>query len=153
MHFDVFTLFPAIFESPLQESILRRALEMGQLSVALHNIRDYAAGKHRVTDDTPYGGGGGMVMKPEPIFAAVETVLGDDLPHTPVILTSPQGRLFNQQVAWELSEHERLAVICGRYLWPLRGCGRTRASIFGHARDFYRRLRVDRRRTSGVGAH
>ncbi len=115
MHFDVFTLFPAIFESPLQESILRRALEMGQLSVALHNIRDYAAGKHRVTDDTPYGGGGGMVMKPEPIFAAVETVLGDDLPHTPVILTSPQGRLFNQQVAWELSEHERLAVICGRY--------------------------------------
>lgn len=115
MHFDVFTLFPAIFESPLQESILKRAQEMGRLSVALHSIRDYATGKHRITDDYPYGGGGGMVMKPEPIFAAVETVLGEDLPRTPVILTSPQGRLFNQKVAWELAGYERLAVICGRY--------------------------------------
>jgi tRNA (guanine37-N1)-methyltransferase len=115
MHFDVFTLFPTIFESPLNESILKRAQEMGRLSVALHDIRDYAAGKHRIADDYPYGGGGGMVMKPEPIFAAVETVLGADLPHTPVILTSPQGRLFNQQTAWELSKCQRLAVICGRY--------------------------------------
>lgn len=115
MHFDVFTLFPPILESPLRESILKRAQETGRLSVALHNIRDYATDKHRITDDYPYGGGGGMVMKPEPIFAAVETVLGEALPETPVILTSPQGRLFTQQVAWELTGHKRLAVICGRY--------------------------------------
>ena len=115
MHFDVFTLFPAIFESPLQESILKRAQEMGRLSVALHNIRDYATDKHHITDDYPYGGGGGMVMKPEPIFAAVETVLGAASSTTPIILTSPQGRLFDQQVAWELAKNERLAVICGRY--------------------------------------
>jgi tRNA (guanine37-N1)-methyltransferase len=115
MHFDVFTLFPAIFESPLQESILKRAQEMGRLSVALHNIRDYATDKHHITDDYPYGGGGGMVMKPEPIFAAVEAVLGAALSTTPIILTSPQGRLFDQQAAWELAKNERLAVICGRY--------------------------------------
>lgn len=115
MHFDVFTLFPEIFESPLKESILKRAQEMGRLSVALHNIRDYASGKHRITDDYPYGGGGGMVMKPEPVFAAVETVLGDALPGMPIILTSPQGRRFTQKAARELAKHERLAVICGRY--------------------------------------
>ena len=115
MHFDVFTLFPAIFSSPLQESILKRAQEMGRLSVALHDIRDYATGKHRITDDYPYGGGGGMVMKPEPIFAAVETVLGEALHETPVILTSPQGRPFSQQLARELAGNQRLAIICGRY--------------------------------------
>ncbi len=115
MRVDVFTLFPDIFQGPLQESILKRAQEMGRLSVALHNIRDYATGKHRITDDYAYGGGGGMVMKPEPIFAAVESVLGDALPVTPVILLSPQGRLFNQAVAQELARHERLALICGRY--------------------------------------
>jgi tRNA (guanine37-N1)-methyltransferase len=115
MHFDVFTLFPTIFVGPLQESILKRAQEMGRLSVALHNIRDYATGKHSITDDYPYGGGGGMVMKPEPIFTAVESILDEALHDTPVILTSPQGRLFNQEIARELSEHERLAVICGRY--------------------------------------
>lgn len=115
MHFDVFTLFPTIFSSPLRESILKRAQEMGRLSVALHDIRDYAAGKHRITDDTPYGGGGGMVMKPEPIFAAVETVLGEALPEIPVVLTSPQGRPFSQQLARELAGYQRLAIICGRY--------------------------------------
>jgi tRNA (guanine37-N1)-methyltransferase len=115
MHFDVFTLFPDILSSPLQESILKRAQEMGRLSVALHNIRDYAADKHHITDDYPYGGGGGMVMKPEPIFAAVESVLGEALVNTPVILLTPQGRVFNQRVARELSAHERVALICGRY--------------------------------------
>jgi tRNA (guanine37-N1)-methyltransferase len=115
MHFDVFTLFPNIFESPLQESILKRAQEMGRLAVTLHQIRDYATDKHHITDDTPYGGGGGMVMKPEPIFAAVEAVLAEALPDTPVILTSPQGRPFNQALAHELAAHERLALICGRY--------------------------------------
>lgn len=72
MHFDILTLFPDMFDGPFQESIIRRALEQGLVSIAVHNIRDYAPGKHRVTDDTPYGGGGGMVMKPEPIFQAVE---------------------------------------------------------------------------------
>jgi len=115
LHFDVFTLFPTIFASPLQESILKRAQEMGRLSVALHDIRDYTTDKHHITDDYPYGGGGGMVMKPEPIFAAVEAVLAEALPETPVILLSPQGRLFNQAAARELAEHQRLALICGRY--------------------------------------
>jgi tRNA (guanine37-N1)-methyltransferase len=115
MHFDVFTLFPGIFEGPLQESILKRAQEMGRLSVAIHNIRDYATDKHHTTDDYPYGGGGGMVMKPDPIFAAVEDVLGTALTTTSVILTSPQGRLFNQAIAWEMAQQARLTIICGRY--------------------------------------
>ncbi len=115
MHFDVFTLFPAIFEGPLQESILKRAQEMGRLVVALHDIRAYASGKHRITDDYPYGGGGGMVMKPEPIFAAVQGVLGERVSDAPIILLTPQGRLFDQGVARELAVYERLALICGRY--------------------------------------
>ena len=115
MHFDVFTLFPDILKSPLQESILKRAQDMGRVSVALHNIRDYTTDKHHVTDDAPYGGGGGMVIKPEPIFAAVESVLGEALADTPVILLTPQGRLFHQDAARELVAHERLALICGRY--------------------------------------
>ena len=77
-HFDIFTLFPGMFGGFLSDSILKRAQDAGVVSVALHNIRDYAEGRHRVTDDTPYGGGGGMVMKPEPIFRAVETVLRRD---------------------------------------------------------------------------
>jgi tRNA (guanine37-N1)-methyltransferase len=114
MDFDVFTLFPSMFCGPLEESILKRAREGGLLSVRLHDIRDYATDKHHVTDDAPYGGGGGMVMKPEPIFAAVEAVLGEDR-ESPIILLSPQGRAFNQAVASELADHRRLALICGRY--------------------------------------
>src|SRR6185295_9183778 len=76
MRIEIFTLFPAMFESPLQESILKRAQASGALEIAVHNIRDYTTDRHHTTDDMPYGGGGGMVMKPEPIFAAVETVLG-----------------------------------------------------------------------------
>ncbi len=78
IHFDIFTLFPGMFAGVLDDSILKRARDAGILSVALHNIRDYAEGRHRITDDTPYGGGGGMVMKPEPIFRAVETVLSHE---------------------------------------------------------------------------
>lgn len=114
MHFDVLTLFPSMFRGPLEESILQRAQDSGRLSVALHNIRDYAPGKHRITDDAPYGGGGGMVMKPEPIFAAVEAVVGGET-GIPIILLSPQGRLFTQAVAKELSCHPRVLLICGRY--------------------------------------
>ena len=114
VHFDVLTLFPSIFDGPLEESILKRAREGGRLSVALHNIRDYATDKHHVTDDAPYGGGGGMVMKPEPIFAAVEAVVsGDD--DVPIILLSPQGRLFTHTVAAELSHYSRIVFVCGRY--------------------------------------
>jgi tRNA (guanine37-N1)-methyltransferase len=123
MRFDVFTLFPEIFSSPLQESILKRAIEAGHLEVQLHNIRDYTADKHHITDDYPYGGGGGMLMKPEPVFSAVESVLGigneasgmRQTTAVPIILLTPQGRPFNQDIAWELSKHDRLALICGRY--------------------------------------
>ncbi len=115
MHFDILTLFPGIFAGAFEESILKRAREAGLVTMALHNIRDYAAGRHRVTDDTPYGGGGGMIMKPEPIFAAVEAVLGEQRATTPILLLTPEGRLFNQAVARELSRHRRLLLICGRY--------------------------------------
>jgi len=103
-----------MFGGPLEESILKRARESGRLSVALHNVRDYATDKHHVTDDAPFGGGGGMVMKPEPIFAAVEAILagGADVP---IILLSPQGRLFTQAVAAELARCPRIVLICGRY--------------------------------------
>jgi tRNA (guanine37-N1)-methyltransferase len=140
VHFDIFTLFPGMFASPLGESIVKRALDRGLLSISLHNIRDYTTDRHHVCDDTPYGGGGGMVMKPTPIFRAVETVLtrpagwalpAEDVyvnlpawdestptplpPEVPIILLTPQGRPLNQKVVHELSAHRRLALICGRY--------------------------------------
>ncbi len=116
MRFDILTLFPEMFDSPLNHSILKRAREQGLISVTVHNIRDYATDKHRMTDDTPYGGGGGMVMKPEPIFEAVEAILtGDPGRQGPVILLSPQGRLFTQEVAHELAAHSRILLVCGRY--------------------------------------
>jgi len=114
MRFDLFSLFPEVFDSYLNTSILKRAREAGTLEVRTHNIRDWATDRHHTTDDTPYGGGGGMVMKPEPIFAAVESVLGCP-PGCPVILLSPQGRSFTQEIAFELSRIEHLALICGRY--------------------------------------
>jgi tRNA (guanine37-N1)-methyltransferase len=82
--------------------------------VQTHNIRDWAIDKHHTTDDTPYGGGGGMVMKPEPVFAALEDILGQP-PNCPIILMSPQGRPFTQEIAFELAEHDHLALLCGRY--------------------------------------
>jgi tRNA (guanine37-N1)-methyltransferase len=114
MRFDVFTLFPEVFEPYLQTSILQRALQKGLVEVKVHNIRDATTDRHHVTDDEPYGGGGGMVMKPEPIFAAVEGVLGSP-PGCPVILLTPQGRVFTQGVAQELAQHPHLALLCGRY--------------------------------------
>jgi tRNA (guanine37-N1)-methyltransferase len=116
-----------MFAGPFDDSIVQRARQAGIVSSALHNIRNYAEGKHRVTDDYPYGGGGGMVMKPEPIFNAVETVLGmrvpfeaagegsEAQPPVPIMLLTPQGRLFDQGVALELATHERIALVCGRY--------------------------------------
>jgi len=114
MRIDVFTLFPEVFEPYLSLSILARARERGLLDVRLHNIRDWTTDRHRTVDDEPYGGGGGMVMKPEPIFSAVEDVLGRP-PRAPVILMTPQGRVFNQTIAWQLSRLPRIAIIAGRY--------------------------------------
>jgi tRNA (guanine37-N1)-methyltransferase len=117
MRIDLFTLFPGICHAYLQESILKRAQAAGLLEIQVHNLRDYAPGKHAVTDDIPYGGGGGMVMKPEPVFSAVEAVLGqaDARAGVPVILLTPQGRPFTQAVAQALAARPRLALVCGRY--------------------------------------
>ena len=127
MRFDLFTLFPEICAAYLQESILKRAQEAGLIEVSLHNIRDHAAGKHRVTDDLPYGGGGGMVMKPEPVFAAVESVLGDApaRERIPIILLTPQGRPFTQAVAQALSQQPRLALDADPCLGPARTASRA----------------------------
>jgi tRNA (guanine37-N1)-methyltransferase len=114
MRFDVFTIFPEVFTPYLESSILQRAQEKALVEFRLHNIRDWATDKHHTTDDEPYGGGGGMVMKAEPIFNAVESVLGDP-PACPVILMTPQGRLFTQALANELSQQPRLAFLAGRY--------------------------------------
>src|SRR6266516_2949945 len=111
MHFDIFTLFPAMFEGPFSESILKRAQERDLLSIALHNIRDATTDKHHIVDDYPYGGGAGMVMKPEPIFTSIEAVYQGG----PIILLTPQGRLFNQQIARELAQEQRISLLCGHY--------------------------------------
>ena len=122
MRFDVFTLLPEVFAPYLQVSMLDKAASRGLIEVQVHNIRDYTHDKHHTTDDTPYGGGGGMVMKAEPVFEAVESVMGAALRHAqdkqrtcPVILLTPQGRVFNQTIVAELSAHERIALLCGRY--------------------------------------
>jgi tRNA (guanine37-N1)-methyltransferase len=114
MRFDVFSLFPQVFTPYIDISILQRAIQNQLVEIYLHNIRDWAPGKHHVTDDTPYSGGGGMVMKCEPIFNAIEAVLGAP-PVCPVVLMTPQGRPFNQKTALELSRHSRIAILCGRY--------------------------------------
>lgn len=122
LQFEVFTLFPEVFEPYLQTSILQRARQSGVVEVRLHNIRDWTYDRHHITDDEPYGGGGGMVMKPEPIFAAVEAVLGAP-PRCPLILLTPQGRVFTQAIAGELAtggpvqpgRPRRLGLLCGRY--------------------------------------
>jgi tRNA (guanine37-N1)-methyltransferase len=120
MQFEVFTLLPEVFPPYLESSILQRARQRGLIDVRVHNIRDYTQDRHHTTDDTPYGGGGGMVMKPEPVFEAVESVLRiSEVPAqptpVPIILLTPQGRVFTQRVAEELSRSERIALLCGRY--------------------------------------
>lgn len=116
MRFDIFTLFPGMFAGVFDDSILQRARQTGRVEIVLHNLRDYARDKHHITDETAYGGGGGMVMKPEPIFEAVETVLGDAAaPRVPLILLTPQGRVFNTEIARALAQQPRLALLCGRY--------------------------------------
>ena len=114
MHFDVFSLFPSIFQAYFDISIIQKAIENNLLNIDVHNIRDWTFDKHHVTDDTPYGGGGGMVMKAEPIFTAIEDVLGKDS-DTPIILLSPQGRPFKTEIASDLANKPNLAILCGRY--------------------------------------
>lgn len=114
MRFDVFTLFPGVIQPYLDSSIMQRARESNLLQVELHNIREWTTDRHHVTDDTPYGGGGGMVMKAQPIFDAVESVLGSP-PCCPLIYLSPHGRPFSTAIARELALIPRLALLCGRY--------------------------------------
>lgn len=107
------TLFPEVFQGVFNFGIFQRAIEQKLVSIAVHNIRDYTHDKHHTADDYPYGGGAGMVLKPDPIFEAVESL--EKEPETPVILFSPQGRLFCQKIAEELSTYRRLILICGHY--------------------------------------
>lgn len=116
MRIDIFTLFPEMFESPFRLGIFQRAVEQGLVTLNTHDIRDYSHDRHRTVDDYPYGGGAGMVMKPEPVFEAVETVKSGIAQNDfPVILLSPQGRLFSQEVAREYSRYPNLLLICGHY--------------------------------------
>ena len=114
MRFDILTLFPALLEGPFSESILGKAVEKGLLVVKAHNLRDWAEGKHQVTDDTPYGGGDGMVMKVDPVARALAQ-LGQQAPKSRVLLMSPQGKRFCQADAERLSQEPGLIFVCGRY--------------------------------------
>ncbi|MCL0035014.1 tRNA (guanosine(37)-N1)-methyltransferase TrmD [Dehalococcoidia bacterium] len=113
MRIDIVTLFPNMFSGPFDESIIRRAREKEFAEILIHNLRDYGLGRHRVVDDYPYGGGSGMVLMPEPLFSAVEAIKGES--RIPVILLTPQGRLFTQQVAEELAAYSRFILVCGHY--------------------------------------
>jgi len=114
MKFDVLTLFPEMLAAYLKQGVLGRAVKRGLVDVNLINIRDFARGTHKTTDDRPYGGGEGMVMKPGPIYRALKSV--DRVEgRSSVILLSPQGKLFDQSIAWEMSGWDQLVLVCGRY--------------------------------------
>ena len=120
MRIDIITLFPEICRAPLNESMMKRAQENGALELHVHNLRDWTSDKHHVVDDAPFGGGQGMVMKPEPIFAAVEELRGEkrktsNAEQSRVILMSPTGRRFDQRIAEQLSQESRLIIVCGHY--------------------------------------
>ena len=112
MKIDVLTLFPGMFPGPLDESIIKRACESGRLQLGVHDLRDYTHDRHRTVDDRPFGGGPGMLLKPEPLFEAVEALRGEK---TRVILTSPAGRPFRQEIARELAGEKHLLLVCGSY--------------------------------------
>jgi len=114
IRFDILTLFPELFHTAFGASLVQKAVEKSLIEINLHNIRDYAGGRHRITDDTPFGGGGGMVMKVEPIASALDDVI-TDREGTEVILLSPQGEMFRQEVAEALALKERIVLICGHY--------------------------------------
>jgi len=117
LRIDILTLFPKMFTDFSSTGIFQRAIENKLVELNIYNIRDYTHDKHHIVDDYPYGGGAGMVMKPEPIFEAVESIIKpeDAVKKIPVILTTPQGRLFSQEIAEELVQNERLIIICGHY--------------------------------------
>ena len=115
MRIDIFSVIPETMLPYLESSMLAKATTAKLLDVRLHNLRDHTTDKHRTTDDVPYGGGGGMVMKPEPVFTAVEAILGVERASTPIILLTPQGEVFEQKHAAAFSKLDRLAFICGRY--------------------------------------
>lgn len=120
MQIFILTLFPQMFQSPLGGGVFKRALDRNLVKISLINFRDYTHDKHHTVDDYPYSGGAGMVLKPEPLFEAVEAIKSNiteerDTNETPVILLTPQGRLFSQQIALELSRHGHLILICGHY--------------------------------------
>lgn len=115
LRINVFTLFPAMFEGPFSESIVKRAIVAEKVAIRIHDIRDWTTDRHRTADDTPYGGGAGMVMKAPPIVEAVEAVLGEDLAGARILVMSAAGRRFTQPVAEELSHAGRIALICGHY--------------------------------------
>jgi tRNA (guanine37-N1)-methyltransferase len=114
MRFDILTIFPQLLDSPLEEGIIRRAVAAGKISVNIHDIRDFALDKHTMTDDRPFGGGEGMVMKPEPIAAALSSIK-ETKPGARVIFLSPQGETYTQRTAERLATHEHLILLCGRY--------------------------------------
>lgn len=113
MQIDILTLFPEMFRGVFDSGVIGRAVEQGLVGISLHNFRDQAHDRHHTVDDYPYGGGAGMVLKPEPIFEAVEAIKGES--DIPVILLNPAGRLFNQKTAEEFARYSRMIVICGRY--------------------------------------
>lgn len=115
LRIDVFTLFPSMFEGPMTESMLWKAKDRQLLDLRLHQIRDWATDRHHTVDDTPYGGGGGMVLKPTVTVSAVESVMADAPPQTPVLLMSPQGQLFSHDMATWLAKQERFGIVCGHY--------------------------------------
>ncbi len=119
MRFEIFTLFPHFFDGPFSNSILKRAIEKEAVKVGVHDIRDWTTDKHRVCDDYPFGGGAGMVMKAEPVAAALENVLnfrvGSQKPPCPVIHLTPQGRPYTQKIVEELAAHAQIALLCGHY--------------------------------------
>lgn len=115
MRFDVLTLFPEMFEGFFSSSVIGRGIEQGRVSVSVTNFRDYSTNKHRTVDDTPYGGGGGMVLKPEPLFRAVDELIRDEPTRPRVLMMSPQGIPFTQSKAEELASHDHLILLCGHY--------------------------------------
>lgn len=115
VRFDVLTLFPDMFHGFLNTSIIKKAHEKGLIETKLINFRDYATDKHRTVDDAPYGGGGGMVLKPEPLFRAVDDLIQDLESRPPILLMSPQGERFTQRKAEELAKYSHLILICGHY--------------------------------------
>jgi len=115
MRFDIITLFPSIFKSPFEESIIKRAQQKRLVEVHLHNLRDFTTDAHRTVDDTPFGGGAGMVMKVEPIYKALNHIKKQLGRRAKVILLSPQGKIFNQKIALELAKEKNIILICGRY--------------------------------------